>query len=364
LLTKFPQNILQLIFIAATLWATSDLIFDLEYSWILFLYRALAPLLLVALILIFCTVHLSAKTKKLATTSSYKAAALLLFVLTLAPILKSLQFIPGNKTTNIDSAPVLTLINLNALGFRDLSHGIVSTIKENKPDIVTIQEVNPTLASALEDSFASTYRCRILKPAHGSWGMGTLAKEPCTERVIEQPGSWVGTPIVVQTSLPNGEPLLVANFHAIHPHAGIRDAYPEMAARDDLNLWNRLSQPIFDRERSFQFLIDTIKETKITRAIIAGDLNASMRNKIYSLIRRSGYSDAWLILHSAMSGGTWPAPDFPGGLGRGLGLGWLLRIDFIFHSETLTPSKLELLPENIGSDHRGMIARFAEVGGG
>jgi len=251
--------------------------------------------------------------------------------------------------------PTLTVLNLNALGFRDLSSAVIKEIEHRNPDVVTIQEVNPAFAQAIEARFSEIYPCRILKPADGSWGMGTLAKNPCTERTMSPMGSWVGPPIIIDTATPTGSPLTVANFHAIHPHAGFLDGYPAIENRKDLNLWRRLSQPIFDRQESVGFLLDTIGDPARRNVVIAGDLNSSIRNGVYATVRNAGYHDTWLDLRSAFSGGTWPAPEFLGGFG----LGWLLRIDFMFRSESLFPTEIELLPETLGSDHRGMFARFA-----
>ncbi len=272
-----------------------------------------------------------------------------------APALRSLAFIPTYTVHPPKDSPTLSVLNLNALGFRDLSPAIVAEIERRDPDIVTIQEVNPTLAQALEARFATRYECRVLRPAVGSWGMGTLARTPCTEHTMTEMGSWVGPPIIIETTAPTGSPIIVANFHAIHPHAGVYDKAPALSERTDLTLWDNLSQPIFDRQKSVGFLLDTIGTPRNRNVIMTGDLNASMRNSVYATVRKAGYYDTWLDLHSFVSGGTWPAPEFLGDFG----LGWLLRIDFMFRSESLIPTQVELLPETLGSDHRGMFGRFA-----
>jgi hypothetical protein len=64
------------------------------------------------------------------------------------------------------------------------SSAVIKEIERRNPDIITIQEVNRAFARAIEARFAEIYPCRILKPADGSWGMGTLAKNPCIERTM------------------------------------------------------------------------------------------------------------------------------------------------------------------------------------
>lgn len=337
------------------LWALSDILFSLEYSWLLFLYRVLAPLvsfLILSLFAIRCfTARWRGQGHRLSTYTAWGC----IFFVAIAPILRSLPYIPTYSVRPPHDTPPLTVLNLNALGFRDLSERVVAEIERRDPDIVTIQEVNPLLAQALEERFAARYRCRIVRPAVGSWGMGTLAKNPCTEREMADPGSWVGPPIIIETTAPTGSAIIVANFHAIHPHAGVYDAAPSRGDPAELTVWSRLSQPIFDRQKSVRFLLDTIGNPRNQNVIMAGDLNASMRNGVYATVRNAGYYDSWLDLHSSVSGGTWPAPEFLGGFG----LGWLLRIDFVFRSESLVPVHMELLPETLGSDHRGMFGRFA-----
>jgi endonuclease/exonuclease/phosphatase (EEP) superfamily protein YafD len=349
------RRICSLLVFLCSLWALSDTLLSLEYSWILFLFRVLAPLIAIVVLVLFAVRYICMRMCKQRLSRVGNALLTCALCVALAPVIRSLTFITTYTVRPPPDLPTVTLLNLNALGFRDLSSTVIKEIERREPDVVTIQEVNPALAQTLETRFSRTYQCRILKPADGSWGMGTLAKNPCTERTMSPVGSWVGPPIVINTTTSTGSPITVANFHAVHPHAGLFDGYSTIVGRTDLNLWQRLSQPIFDRQESVGFLLDTIGDPKNRNIIIAGDLNASMRNRIYATVRNAGYRDTWLDLRSALSGGTWPAPEFLGGFG----LGWLLRIDFIFRSESLLPTEIELLPETLGSDHRGMFGRFA-----
>ena len=336
-------------------WAISDLFFSLEYSWILFLYRALAPISTSVLALLFA-LSLVAKIVLGRQISIRRSVGwLIAIIVAAAPIVRSCELIPMFTVKPPVDAAVLRVLSLNALGFRDLSSEIIAQIERLDPDIVAIQEVNPTLADALEERLAGRYNCRVLKPALGSWGMGTIAKNPCSEIQLKPEGSWVGPPIIIETTTSLGTPVTIANIHAIHPHAGVFDAHPAIGNRTDLGVWKKLSQPIHDRETSIGFLLDTIGDTTGRNVIISGDLNASMRNGVYRTIRNRGYSDSWLDRHSVVRGGTWPAPEFLGSIG----LGWLLRIDFIFRSDSLLPIDVDVLPDSINSDHRGLFARFA-----
>lgn len=342
--------------IAVVLWTASDIILGLEYSWVLFLYRALAPVLVSVIVLILSLQLVIARIRNESGNQGRTIVWLILLGVAIAPILASLKFTSTYTLLPSADRPKFTVLNLNALGFMDLSATIVDEIERRDPDIVTIQEVNPSLAQAIEQRLSQRYQCRIQRPLEGSSGMSTLAKNPCTERNNKVTGTWVGRPIIIDTTTPSGSPIAIANFHALHPHAGLSKHYAEQLGRSQQNWWKRLSLPIFDREHAISKLLEELGSTASQNIIISGDLNASMRSRVYSAIREAGYSDAWLALHSVISGGTWPAPQFIGGLG----IGWLLRIDFIFCSPSLLPTQMELLPADIGSDHRGMIGRFAE----
>ncbi len=338
-----------------SLWAISDLTFGLEYSWLLFLYRALAPVLFALSAIGFSSVVLIAWWRGNKLTTKQIALWCLLLCVALGPIIRSLEFIPTYILRAPEGSPTISILNINALGFRDLSTAVISEIASRDPDVVTIQEVNPALADALSKRFSASYRCIVLKPADGSWGMGTLAKNPCSEQLLPSHTNWIGPPLIIETTTSSGAPVTVANFHAIHPHAAVQNPYPQLETNTELGLWRRLSQPISDRQLAFKTLLAALGAPDQRNIVMTGDLNASMRNNIYALIRTSGFRDAWLDLHPIFSGGTWPAPEFLGGLG----LGWLLRIDFIFRSEALLPIEIELLSETLGSDHRGIFGRFA-----
>jgi endonuclease/exonuclease/phosphatase (EEP) superfamily protein YafD len=238
-------------------------------------------------------------------------------------------------------------LNYNVLGFEDLSPRIIQEISSRQPDIVMLQEVNSQLAKALQENLRSTYPCQLLDPQEGSWGMGTLSKFPCVEMPLPQRGIWIGKPQITKFSLPGSKEILAANMHAIHPHIALQRS---SGARG----WLRMTDTIRNREATIEALLNELTATRIPAVIIAGDLNATMRNRIYENITHAGYVDSWLESHPVSSGGTWPVP----GLGGTSLLAEALRIDFIFRSSSLRTKSVALLPNSIGSDHRGMMATF------
>lgn len=330
----------------ACLWAIADACLGLENSWIIFLHRVWAPFSLCAAMLAgaigLC--FRSCRTKR--TIVLWIA----LLIACCAPIIRSIALHTVSSREEIKGPQSLTVFNLNTLGHIDRSQRIIEEIERRSPDIVTLQEVNPELAHALQTRLAHSYPCQYLDPVRGSWGMGILAKESCSPVAFPIPDAWVGKPQIVQVARTGKLPLLVVNIHAIHPHAYFQQSpcCQQVAG---------LSDTVRAREAAIARVLATTKPIKSSAVVIAGDLNSTMRNTTYELIRAAGFRDSWLGAQSLLhNGATWPSEEFI----RTPLLTWLLRIDFVFHCSALRPTQAELLPEDLGSDHRGIMVNFAD----
>lgn len=337
--------------IAACLWVLSDSMLGLENSWLLYLIRALAPLLLVFTLGASITIGIRSALKGACLSRHLQLAVALSIATCCAPIIRSLirasPFSPSTSLASPSNTEQIRLLNFNILGFRDLSTQVIGEINRTQPDIVTLQEVTQEVAHKLRDALSSSYPCQILDPAEGSWGMGTLAKHPCTPISFNTTGSWVGKPQMTRIVI-NNRPIIAANIHAIHPHA-------YLAPHPHYGAIRGLSNTVRRREESIGELLDAIKGTTTQDVIIAGDLNSTMRNTVYELIRAAGYHDSWLEKHSFLSGGTWPSAAFT----RIGFIAALLRIDFVFYSSTLAITTASQLPDSLGSDHRGLVVEFS-----
>jgi endonuclease/exonuclease/phosphatase (EEP) superfamily protein YafD len=240
---------------------------------------------------------------------------------------------------------------MNLLGHRDITPQVVPEILARNPDIVLLQEVTPEIATKLQTELGDMYPCQITDPRPGSYGMATLVRHPCEKLPFESTGYWVGHPQITKVTLPNGRFVLAVNLHGIHPHALIDGAGDEGIAGE-------LNNTVAAREGAIAELLRHLAEVHNTPLVMGGDLNATMRNRVYSLMRNAGYRDSWLSTHSlvesVLEGGTWPFPE------KGIPpfLAWILRIDFVFYSEELRPASVEVLPASLGSDHRGLFVRF------
>jgi endonuclease/exonuclease/phosphatase (EEP) superfamily protein YafD len=117
-----------------------------------------------------------------------------------------------------------------------------------------------------------------------------------------------------------------------------------------------LTNTVRAREASIENILAAKRGIDASAVLIAGDLNSTMRNSVYEKIRAARFGDSWLTVHGPISGGTWPSRDISGFTF----LEWLLRIDFVFHCAALRPLSAELLPESLGSDHRGIVVSFGD----
>jgi endonuclease/exonuclease/phosphatase (EEP) superfamily protein YafD len=238
----------------------------------------------------------------------------------------------------------VSVLDVNLLGPRDVTSGWYDQVARLRPDIITVQELNPTVANTLVTRFGDIYRCRQLEPKAGVLGMGVLSKFPCQQRDSSRFMPGIGFPQIVDVTLPNQKTIAVINVHTIPPHTLTQH-------NPDDNELQQLSNAVVARELFVKSIIEAAREVSTDAMILAGDFNATTRNRVYRMVREMELYDAFTV-GSRVRGGTWPGPDFPLP-------SWLVRIDFIFHSAGLRALRAETLPEGYGSDHRGVFATLA-----
>jgi endonuclease/exonuclease/phosphatase (EEP) superfamily protein YafD len=323
-----------------------------EGNFLLFVWCAFAPTVTVALGFFVALWWLMQKRRRRAPARLRVTTLGALLVAALIPIARELQYLRADSVSP-PQRHSFTLFDMNLLGHRDITQFVLPEIRSRNPDIVLLQEVTPEIAAKLQSELGDEYPCQITDPRPGSYGMATLVRHPCERLPFESTGYWVGRPQITKVTLPNNNPLLAVNLHGIHPHALID-------VEGDEGIAGELNNTVHARESAIKELLNYLEPLHNTPSVMAGDLNATMRNRVYSLIRNGGYRDAWLDTHSlsdiAFRGGTWPFPEY----GIPTLLAWILRIDFVFYSKELTPKRVEILPPNLGSDHRGLLVTFGE----
>jgi vancomycin resistance protein VanJ len=232
------------------------------------------------------------------------------------------------------------VMSYNALGFNPNTAATIRVIREVDADIVALQEVSPEHADAFEQALSESYPYRLLDPRHGVTGSGILSRYPLRKIDVSPLDrvAWIGTPMVVELDV-GTERLTFVNFHTVAGPANARV-----------------------RDEQARALADFAK-AHATPLILTGDLNATDQNAAHAIITRT-MRDAWREAGWGF-GHTFPGEPTPErGGSRPVLLGvpvptWLVRIDYIFHSDTLETVAARMGPDAGGSDHRPVVATLS-----
>jgi vancomycin resistance protein VanJ len=246
--------------------------------------------------------------------------------------------LPKN-TTPMEVDATLKVITYNAKGPNLYIDDSVAMILGVDADVVLIQELNLALGAALAN-LIEVYPYQLLNPIRGVSGMGIVSKYPLTEIPISLDRQWVGEPMFASLEF-NQQAIQLLNVHLIPPFLGNVDAI--------INIRDRQAQSIRD-------FIHQIDEP----VIVGGDFNATSLSTTYQIIDTAA-NDTWAIAGQGF-GHTFPGKDFQGGYRpKPLSLSlpeWLIRIDYLFYTEGITPLLAQTAPSPDFSDHRGVIGIF------
>lgn len=327
---------------AAALFAALDLI-GFEGSFLMYVANVLAGLIAAALaLLLLVRAALWQVRGKSARQNLLPLPWCALIAAMLIPVVQGeLRRGPLASGSTVPTLGEISVLDANLFGPTDVGDDLLREISRLKPDIILLQELNPRVAERLAPILGDEYSCKVLNPQDGTTGMGVYSRFPCTAQQLARTYFAAGQPQLVSVTLPDGKRIAVANVHTNPPHV-----LPP--SRD---LLSAMSETVALRELHAQNLLAELSAIPADGRLIAGDFNATVRNRIYKLVRSAGMQDAWSAA-GRFTGGTWPNPRLP--LAR-----WLLRLDFVFSSEALVPRTAENLATSGGSDHRGLIVRLA-----
>jgi endonuclease/exonuclease/phosphatase (EEP) superfamily protein YafD len=250
-------------------------------------------------------------------------------------------FLP--RARSVTNKETLTVMTYNTLGYQHNVGSIIDLLTAESPDIVFIQELNTTLQASIEQDLAAEYPYRILDPEDTPTGMGVISKYPIRESGDSLPLSWVGVPQVLTLDW-HGQEVRLINFH-MWPVTFLPNNYLSLNYRA--------------REAQALYLADYARVTSWeTPVIAAGDANVTHLSDAYRLIT-DVLVDAWQEGGYGL-GHTYPGEyvheGYPEGIGNWRGPRWLVRIDYIFHSDQWETVETRLANSNGVSDHRAVIA--------
>lgn len=237
--------------------------------------------------------------------------------------------------------PTLSVMTYNVLAWHTHTAPVLNTIRAEDPDIVLLQELNLTLARALEEQLGEVYPYQVLNPVDDPRGIGVISKFPIQATGELLPEEWVGGPQVLELSW-NGERITLVNYH-MYPTTGIRPL-------------SRVERSVQLREAEARQLADLARRSGI--AIMGGDANCTSLSPAYRILTGAlsdSYREAGFGLGHTFPGSDIPESDRPH-FGGWYVPQWLARIDYVFHSAEWEVVTARVARFDGVSDHRGVVA--------
>jgi endonuclease/exonuclease/phosphatase (EEP) superfamily protein YafD len=243
----------------------------------------------------------------------------------------------------------LTVMSYNILGFNEQSEAVVAAIRVARADVVALQELNPAVAEAIQQTLTSEYPYQALQPQPGITGLGVISRYPLHPTGQTLPGAWIGPPQILTLSFEDTAVTLI-NFHSVSVNFEGWGSGP------------KVERAVRERERQAQTLAH-LAAVQPGPLIVLGDFNTSEQSTAYRLATKV-LTDAWREAGYGL-GHTFPGAVSPGSA-RPVIAGipvpmWLVRIDYVFHSDQWQAASAWLGPWDGVSDHRPVVARLTLV---
>jgi endonuclease/exonuclease/phosphatase (EEP) superfamily protein YafD len=249
------------------------------------------------------------------------------------------HFIPTNGVEPTNK-PTLRVMTYNVWAWHDTYGPILETIEFENPDVLLIQELNTGLAEILQAELIQEYPYQVLAPQDNPEGIGVISKYPLGPSEVSLPQLWAGGPQILNLEW-NGEQILLVNIH-MTPTDGIFPIDVE-------------ESHIRSREQEARLLSDLAGQPGA--AIIAGDGNMPFLSDAYKEMRKNlvdAYRSVGAGLGHTTPGGWLYSGD---GLRKGFKLipAWIMRIDYVFHTEEWSTVSAHTAKIDGVSDHRGVV---------
>lgn len=234
------------------------------------------------------------------------------------------------------AGPRLRVMTANLLGFNQDTQATLAALRAADADLLALQELNPAVAAALQTELRAEYPYQVLDPAEGWSGGGVLSRYPLHPTGESLNAAWLGSPHILAVEV-EGRTVTLIRFHA---HSGLGRVRQREAAAG---------------------AVAAYAAAHTGPLIVAGDLNATGLSQAHAIITRE-LADAWETAGWGL-GHTFPGAASPGSSRpRLMGIPvpkWLIRIDYVFYSDDLTPLTASIGPWDAVSDHRPVLVEFA-----
>ncbi len=239
-------------------------------------------------------------------------------------------------TSATEMSPIempLKVMSYNAFFLNDRPEQVREAILAGDADLVAFQELNPAVATMAQQELWTLYPYQVLVPWTGTQGMGVISRYPLTPVDSALGSDWAFTPQVLSVDV-DGREVLLLNVH-FPPTTSL--AQSEVAVS------------VEERIRQAGAIVEFV-EGHPGALLLVGDFNTTPQSREYALLSRS--------LHDAWQGAGW-----------GLGHTWpvtqgslrlrLVRIDYVWHSESFQALHADFGLTDGVSDHRPVLATLA-----
>ncbi len=279
-------------------------------------------------------------------------------VLSLMPIVALLviwfgpRFLP--KITTAPTPPVLRVMTNNIYHLNTTPEKVTEMIAEAKPDVIFLQEVESNIQeqtlNVLKDDYPyESSQLDLIRASHYSAVNLLRSRYPFVISEKIELGQ-TRLPYIFRNVIEvNGQRIALYNIHLVAPVGG--RALPQKLVD---NYFTRIFFRFDDSERNRQIgALLAHLATEPYPYIAAGDFNTSDLSMTYNTLSGQMYDS--FIEAGVGLGTTWPAVE---------ALGWpsvipaLIRMDYIWHSDGITPVKVWQGGYD-GSDHLPLFADFA-----
>lgn len=327
-----------LLLLPATLWFAAYRQLGDDHWW-MFVINSIAPYLFLPVPLVLVG-GLLARRWGLVVASLVPVA---IFVMLFGQL-----FVP--RTMRVDAVPpgtpTLTVMTYNLHAHNEGFDAVANAIVEAGADIVALQELSQPMADALYQRLSDRYPYSDLIPNSGWGGLGVFSTVPLRVKQQRMGGTGRRNPQVLTLELPWGESTFI-NVHNLSIPRTLPDWPSEIT--------NSLRQ----RERVAQAISDFARQ-RSAPIIAVGDFNTTERSSAYETVA-AVLADSW------REAGVGFGHTFPGGPLSPTPLGvtlppWLLRIDYVFHSDEYGTLAADIGPWDGGSDHRPVLTELAWSG--
>lgn len=243
----------------------------------------------------------------------------------------------------------LVVMSYNLLVYNKSPADAVAALRASQADVIAMQELSVGVADAIKHDLAGVYPYQLLDAHTNDSGMGVISRYPIRLTGEQLTGGWIGRPQVIALDY-DATTITLINLHNV--------SFPF----DETNWRPVIEWSSRERERQAQQIVDFAK-THAGPLIVCGDFNTAELSVAHTILT-SKLHDSWREAGFGF-GHTFPGGNNPQNSRLEIaGIAapeWLVRIDYVFHSDELQALTARIGPWDGNSDHRPIIAELALV---